>query len=315
MPSNFFGTRSPLITSVGQTLRVSGGNFTLVNRGQSVLPIIAGGNAVAGVTITSSDPSKVSVVSGYTIKSTADSGSAVLTLTHPNYGTGTVTITCSALNFILDAALGTNTTANGAAVTSWADQEAGAAFVGAVNTPVYATNSQNGLPGVTFDGTASLLATASAVTALNVATISLFIVCKPTAGGDGRATSRTVLSNATSTAGGFIIRFISTNKIEILVEGGSQNSIQTTSTYTGGAARYLTLLMQNGTQLLRVGGTQEASTAFAYAASSAIAELGDSIGGTTYFPGDIELILSSSRIWTPAEQLQLELMARNVYGL
>lgn len=60
------------------------------------------------------------------------------------------------------ADLGTNTTTNGATITSWADQFGlQASFTNALGTTTYSTNVINSQPGITFPGTSRLDSTSS----------------------------------------------------------------------------------------------------------------------------------------------------------
>ena len=310
-------TLAPAPPSRG-TLQVTGGDFTLLRSGHQTLAITDGVSPVSGCTIATSDATKCSVWSGYTVQGNANSGTCTLTISKVGYVSTTVTVTCSALNFRMDAALGTNTTTNAAAVNSWADQNGGGTFVTGAGTATYATNSMNGQPGITFDGTASALKDTSQVAALNVATLSVFAIVKPNAAGDGRASARTILNNATSNAGGIFLRMNSSNFVELLVESGTtQASVDSSpTTYTGGAGQYITALIANGSQTLRVGGATVKTGSNVFNASGAPCGIGAVVAGTSsFFYGDIDLILASSRIWTAAEYGQLELMARDLYAL
>ena len=63
----------------------------------------------------------------------------------------------SDLQLWLNAETGTNTTIEGADVTSWADQSLNAysanADVNTIDNPIYSNNELNFNPGITFDGT------------------------------------------------------------------------------------------------------------------------------------------------------------------
>lgn len=322
---NAAGSSSPSATvsgtTTGQALSVTGGNFTLINKGHQVLSITDGTNAVAGCTISSSDTSKVDVYSGYTVVGKADSGSVTLTISHAGYTNTTVTVTCSALDLVETGSAGTSTTTNGAANTSWTDQSpTGVVYSEATNPPTYTASSVNSLPGLTFNGTTSRLQSPGAVAALNGAACSVFAIIKPSASGDSRASGRQFLGNLNnSTSRGFFLSLNSSNQVTLTLGTGTASAVVASSTtYTGGNPLKVVALLATGNQTLRVGGAQVQTGTNPYApnTSTSPSSLGCNYAGTgNFLPGDAVNLFASARLWTAQEYQQLEQYSTDVYGV
>lgn len=198
----------------GGTLVITSGAVTLVNGGTSAVTVTDGTNPVTGCTLVISDSSKGSAV-GQNVYGKGTSGTFTVKAQKAGYtDSATVTFTCSSgLILNLDPLLGTNTTTNGAAVTSWADQSATAgSFAEAVLTPAYESPGPAGLPDILFNGTTSLLSTATVVAAYNPARYTMVDGFQTTV--DSPLSNRVVWGNAVSGTGGEQIFITTTNQFQ-----------------------------------------------------------------------------------------------------
>lgn len=301
------------------TLVITSGAVTLINRGTTAVTVTDGTNPVTGCTLIISDGTKGSTVA-QNVTGKAESGTFTVTASKAGYtNSSPVTFTCSGgLILDLNAALGTNTTTNGASVTSWTDQSTTAlAFTEATNPPIYLASGLNAAPAIRFNGTSQLLSTASNNAPINPVSYAFFGGIQTSS--DGGASNRSVFGNLSAANTGYNVLINTTNQYRWAVGIGSGSAALSGGSILAASGHYLTGTFDNGTttQTARADGTSTGSQSTANVQNTTtVCRVGtNNAGSGNFFPGDIYRILLYNRAPTAPEITQAELTIKTLMGL
>lgn len=311
----------PSVASSG-TLQITSGNVTLWNRGTTAVTVTDGTNPVTGCTLVISDGSKATATA-QNVYGIAQSGTYTVKATKVGYtDSATVTFTAAGgLVLDLDPYLGTNTTTNGANVTSWTDQSSTAAVFGElVNPPTYLSSGLNGSPAIVGNGTNQLLSTATTIAALNPARWTLSIGFQSSS--DGGGTNRSLLGNLVANTG-YNYLLTTTNQARFTVGTGT-----TTAALSSAANTALAATGHYGLCTYDDGGSSQASWLDATQVPSSPQSTGitpnittvvrlftNNTGTGNFYPGAIYRILLHNLVANSTQQAQLDLTQKLRMGL
>jgi hypothetical protein len=314
-------------TWTGGGIRITGGDFTLIQRGLSQLAFTDSlGSTIVPDTVTSSDTSKATVTNGGLLTGVGTSGTTVITAAKAGYASGTITVTSSGGHVMdLIASSGTSTTTDTNPVTSWIDRGSGAqTWAEAVFSPTYLASGSNGQPALLFDGTTQFISSPS-TTAYNVAGSDSFEwICLRTTS-DGGATNRNLTTHYEGSAVFRGMQFLATTGNVARCQYGSSSASRLldnpSANLLAAAPHYLAASLfsvGSNTQRLYMDGVSVATDTVAYRDNNAaiVHRMGvTQTLGSNYAGQEVYWRGKTNRALTATELAQMFLAMKTLLGL